>query len=247
MPAFAYEFSPYPIRPDIVAAFRRIWDYLASPGNWYAADERLAMVREVRGARRCALCGRRKQSLAPYGEPGSHDHAGRLPEPVVEVVHRLTTDSARLKKSWYDGLLEEGLSDAEYVEVVSVVTLTVAVDEFHHALGLPLEPLPDPKPGEPSRYRPHGATAPGAWVPMVGPEAATGAEADLYDGTGRAAHVLMALSLVPDATRVSNLVLDSLYMGSDVPDTSTNRGRALARPQIELLAARVSALNDCFY
>jgi alkylhydroperoxidase family enzyme len=247
VPAFAYEFSPYPIRPDIVSTYQRIWDYLASPGNWYTAAERLAIAQEVRGAHRCALCRRRKQSLAPYSEPGSHDHAGRLAEPVVEAVHRLTTDSARLKKSWYDGLLEEGLSDAEYVEVVAIVTLLVAVDEFHHALGLPLEPLPDPIPGEPSRYRPPGATAPGAWVPMVGAEGATGAEADLYADAARSAHVLMALSLVPDAVRVSHLVLDSLYMGADVPDGSTNRGRALARPQIELLAARVSAINDCFY
>ena len=35
--------------------------------------------------------------------------------------------------------------------------------------------------------------------------------------------------------------------GMDVPNTSRNSGRALKRPQIEFIAARVSAYNDCFY
>ena len=247
MTAFAFEYSPYPIRPDIVATYRQIWQHIAGPGCWYTGPERVAMANEVRRSRRCDLCRQRKRSLAPNTVAGEHDHAGRLPSEVVEVVHRLSTDSGRLKKSWYEDLLAQGLTDAQYVEVVSVVTLTFAVDEFHHALGLPLEHLPEAQSGEPSHYRPPGATAGGAWVPMVGVKGATGAEADLYGGAHRTAHVVSALSLIPDAVRVSAAALNALYMGEDTPDASTNRGWALKRSQIELIAARVSAINDCFY
>ena len=247
MTAFAYEYSPYPIRPDIVATYRQIWEFIAAPGCWYTGAEHVMMADEVRRSRNCTLCRQRKESLAPYSVAGDHDHAGRLPPEVVEVVHRLSMDSGRLKKSWYEDLLAKGLKDAQYVEAVSVVTLITAVDEFHHALGLPLEHLPAPQPGEPSRYRPPGATAGGAWVPMVGAKDAIGAEADLYGGADRTAHVVSALSLIPDAVRVSAAALNALYMGEDTPDAATNRGWALKRPQIELIAARVAAINDCFY
>lgn len=247
MTAFAYEYSPYPIRPDIVDTYREVWAFLARPGCWYTGAEHVAMARAVRGAAHCDLCRRRKASVTPYSMEGNHDHRTDLPAVVVEVVHRVTTDSARLKRSWYEDLLASALTDAQYVEIVSVVSLTLAVDEFHHALGLPLERLPEAQPGAPSRYRPAGANASGAWVPMVGVDGATGAEADLYGGASRTANVVSALSLIPDAVRVSNATLDALYMGQHTPNAATNRGRALKRPQIELLAARVSAINDCFY
>ena len=43
----------------------------------------------------------------------------------------------------------------------------ISVDRFHHAMGLPLEDLPDALPGEPSRERPDGIGEGEAWVPML--------------------------------------------------------------------------------
>ena len=61
-------------------------------------------------------------------------------------------------------------------------------------------------------------------------------------------NVLSAMSLVPDAVRmlfrlsgVQYLTLPGFMRFGDLP------GRALTRSQVELVAARVSALNDCFY
>jgi len=55
--------------------------------------------------------------------------------------------------------------------------------------------------------------------------------------------VFRAMSLVPDAVR--NLRRLSAYYVQSVGDTSLRT--SLDRPQIELIAARVSALNECFY
>ena len=248
MTAFAYDQLPYPIRSDIPKTNRLIWDHVAEPGYWWTGAERVAIAAELRRASNCKLCKARKESLAPYSVEGEHDHGGQLPPVVVEAVHRLGTDSGRLKKSWYEGLLEKGLTDAEYVEIVSVVSSVMTVDEFHHALGLPLERLPQPRTGEPSRYRPPGARPGDAWVPMIPIEGAVDQEADIYGGGNRIVNVVSALSLIPDAIRMANLILNTYYVfGPDIPNLSKNSGRALQRAQMEFIAARVSAINDCFY
>jgi hypothetical protein len=248
MPAFAYENLPYPIRSDIPKTNRAIWDHVARPGCWWTGAERIAMATEVRRARSCGLCRERKASLAPYSLKGQHDHGGSLPAAVIEAVHRLSTDSGRLKKTWFDGLMEQDLTDAMYVEIVAVVSVVLAVDEFHHALGLPLEPLPDPIAGEPSRYRPPGAKPADAWVPMIPAEGAVGEEADIYGGGNRIVNVVSALSLIPDAIRMADQILNTYYVfGPEMPNLSKNSGRALKRSQMEYIAARVSAINDCFY
>ncbi len=49
------------------------------------------------------------------------------------------------------------ISDAQYVEIISEVVAIVSIDSFCWGLGVPLHPLPEPHPGEPSRYRPAAA------------------------------------------------------------------------------------------
>lgn len=248
MESFSYQTLPYPMRSDIPRTNREIWAHIARPGCWWTGQERVAMAAEVRRAGTCALCRSRKKSLAPYSVEGAHDHGGLLRNEVVEVVHRVASDPGRLTKSWYEGLLEDGLTDAQYVEIVSVVAVVVTVDEFHHALGLGLEPLPDPVAGQPSHYRPPGARLAGAWVPMVLADGAVGDEADLYGGNPRIVNVVSALSLIPDAIRMAGEILNAYYVvGDDMPNLSKNSGRALQRSQMEYIAARVSSFNDCFY
>jgi hypothetical protein len=248
MTTFAYQTLSYPMRSDIPQTNREIWEHIASPGCWWTGQERVAMAHEVRRAGICKLCRVRKESMAPYSVAGEHDHGGLLADDVVEVVHRVASDPGRLKKSWYEDLLEKGLTDAQYVEIISVVSVVVAVDEFHHALGLRLESLPDPLPGTPSHYRPPGARIAGAWVPMVLADGAVGSEADLYGGNQRIVNVVSALSLIPDAIRMAGNILNAYYVvGDDMPNLSKNSGRALQRSQMEYIAARVSSFNDCFY
>jgi hypothetical protein len=70
---------------------------------------------------------------------------------MVDEIHRVTTDAARLTESWYRALLDQGLSPEAYVEALGVAVLVISIDRFHHAMGLPPEPLPTPLPGEPTR------------------------------------------------------------------------------------------------
>jgi hypothetical protein len=135
-----------------------------------------------------------------------------------------------------------------YVEILSVVVSTLAIDSFHHCLGFESEPLPEAREGEPSLYRPLEAKEGPAWVPMIDVKEVAESDADIYAGMDRNANVISAMSLVPDAVRLLKEQSAAMYLEvNEVANPASNGGRTLSRPQIELIAGRVSALNDCFY
>lgn len=246
---FAYSNSPYPVRPDIPDAHRYAWGKIAGPGNWWTGAQRVAIAAETRAAVSCELCATRKQALSPEGVAGTHDSVSQreLSDTAIDAVHRLVTDPSRLTESWLERCALAGLGDAYYVELLSVVVAVVSIDAFHAGLGFPLEPLPAPQSGPPDEYRPAAAKAE-AWVPMLSGATARGAEADLFGGARMVPNVLRAMSLVPDAVRLLKVLSAAHYIPmEDVPDPSASGGRALSRAQIELIAGRVSAMNDCFY
>ncbi len=234
-----------PIREAILVAHRDAWRRIARPGNWFDGPTRVAIATESRNAPDCALCAERKAALSPYSIQGTHDSLGTLPAEIVETVHRIVTDPARLRKQWYEGILAGGIADTEYVEIVGVVCSTVSVDTFAHAMGVPRPDLPTPEPGAPSRQRPSGVKPGPAWVPWIAPEDVTEPEADLYvHGTS---NIRRALTSVPDEQRgFFNLSHSQYLSGPEITDYGTDY-RAITRAQIELIAGRVSALNQCVY
>lgn len=236
------------MREDIRAAQQLLQDHVASPGTWWTAKERVAAAQAAREAVDCALCRARAAAVSPNAVQGRHDSGADLPEAIRDVVHRVRVDSGRLSRAWFDQVLAAGLTDARYVELVGVVAMTAGVDYFARALGVPLWPLPEPRAGEPLRRRPSGARAHGAWVPTIAPGDAAGPEADLYPaGATVLPNIATALSLVPDEVRVLRRLSTALYMAIEhVPGPTYRRG-PLERRQMELVAARVSALNQCFY
>ncbi len=241
-----YASAPVVVREDLAAAHRQAWQRLAEPGTWWTGAERVAIAAEARHAEACALCRARKAALTPNAVDGAHDSLGILPAPAVEAIHRIRTDPARLSRGWLKGLEAEGLADTHYVELVGVLAVTVAVDTFALALGLAPLPLPEPTTGEPSRRRPGAAVMQQAWVPQIPWDDKTGEAEALYGG-GFVANVRRALSLVPDAVRGFFDVMNTHYLpGKKVWDIGQNE-RAIDRGQMELLAARVSALNQCHY
>jgi len=167
-----YASSPFAIRDDLAASHARAWARIARPGTWWDGADRVAIAAETRHASGCALCRRRKEALSPSAVEGSHDSLARLPEIVVEVVHRVLTDPGRLGERWYRSVVAGGLTEEQYVEVVSVVAHIVAIDTMARGLGLDALPLPEPEPGSPSHYRPASAQPGGAWVPWVEPAGA---------------------------------------------------------------------------
>ena len=241
-----YRQSPLPLRDDLVAAQRRAWARLAAPGEWWTGAARLAIAEETRAATDCRLCQDRKAALSPNAVTGTHTAATNLPDILIDVIHRIRTDAGRLTRQFFDRALAGGLSDAEYVETVGVMATVIAVDSFCDAVGMPRHALPAPIAGEPRRRRPAGAKEDLAWVPTVAPEDITEAEAGMYDGLS-AVNIHRALSLVP-AEVAGFFDLDAVHYLPDavIRDFGTEY-RALTHAQIEFLAGRVSAINQCFY
>jgi hypothetical protein len=123
-----------------------------------------------------------------------------------------------------------GLSATRYVELVAIVSQLTAVDTFHRALGLDLAPLPVPQPGRPSRELPQpAATLTKSWVPMVGPPS-----------------IPTSLSAVPAEMAALEALHGPMYLSyEEMGDPAIARG--LTRAQMELVASRTSAINECFF
>lgn len=241
-----YGSSPYPVREDLIEAQRTAWRRLAEPGAFLDGARRIAVAREVRNAPSCALCQRRKDALSPFAVDGEHDHLGALGPSEVDVVHRIVTDSGRLSRDWLDGILESGLGDTEYIEIVSVIATTMVIDTFRRALDLAPFDLPAPVAGAPSGYSAPGAKDHDGWIRLVMPEDVVPEDGVLYDGP-LTSPVVRALSLVPEAKRVYWEMAECHYLPNDQMGNFATEIRAIDRMQMELIAARVSSLHQCVY
>ncbi len=246
MNAISYATASVPVRQDFAASHNRFWQRLAAPGAWWTGAERVAIAAEVRNAWSCELCKARLEALTPSAVQGQHDHLGALSEALVEVIHRVTTDPGRLTKSWFDGVMAAGLEAEQYVEIIGTLVALISIDRFCRGIGVPLHALTGPQAGAPSGYCPDGATQEDAWVPMIPPDNATGPEADLYGGY-QVGNVIRAMSLVPDEVRTLQDLGTVHYLPSHLVRNPSASAGSLSRMQIELIAGRVSVLQQCFY
>jgi hypothetical protein len=183
---------------------------------------------------------------------GTHDSSAALAPAEIEAVHRISTDPGRIGNSWYRRLLTEGLTDTRYVELVAVVAVVTAIDSFHYAAGLEFWDLPAPQNGLPTCRRPCGAKLGVAWMPILAPEDRTNDDPDLYrehPGPRQryGANIHRALSLVPAAMIDWWDLFETMYQTSHEMRDFSREPRAVTHPQMELLAARVAALNRCEY
>lgn len=235
-----------PIREDLSSAIDRTWQRLSGPGTWWTGPQRLQIVAETRNAVHCPLCRERRAALSPYAITGTHASLGTLPEAVVDVIHRVRTDANRLTDAWLERTLAAGLTDAEYVEIVGIVATTTGLDTFSRAMGTPPAPIPQARAGEPSRRRPKGAKNSIARVPTVSPADMTADDVNPYPEFGQV-HIQQALSLVPEAV-IEFFDLDTaLYLKQDWIRDFSREFRSLTHAQLELIAARASVINGCYY
>ena len=235
------------VREDLTAAHARAWEQIGNPGTWWDGAQRVAIAAETRHAPYCSLCRRRKEALSPVAIDGKHDSLDELPEIVVEVIHRVRTDPGRLSERWFRDVVASGLREEEYVETVSIVAHVVAIDTMARGIGFEPLPLPQPRPGQPSQYRPGGAKRGDAWVPWIEPPDLSAVEAGIYPVGRPAANIMKAMSLVPDEVRSFFDIVLHQYQGPAEMRDFSHEYREISHAQIELLAARVSALNQCLY
>ncbi len=218
---------PVPVRDDLTAALRASWADIGRPGGWWTAEERLAIASLARAERL-------QRREPPWGRDRSQPEVAVLPARAVEAARRIAADPAQLDREWAEGVIAE-IGNEHYVELASVVVTTVAADAFCEAMGMDREPLLAPQPGEPSRERPDGIGDIGAWVPV-------------QVVNWQRANVARAMSLSPGGARTFWRMVGAMYTGSaDDFDRLIWDHRPLGRLEVELLAARVSALNECFY
>ena len=245
MSAFDYDDAPVPVRQDIVAAHNRAWRRIARPGTWHSGEVRVRIAAETRNAKACRLCAARKEALSPYGVEGEHDSLGGLSDAIVEAIHRIATDPGRLTRKWYESLLADGLTAEEYVETVGVVCTTISVDTFARAMGMDPLPLPEPAAGDPTRVRPASASQGPAWVPWIAPGDAAEDEVDLF--SPEHANIHRAMSFVPAEARGFFDLVETQYLQRHQMRDFANEFRAIDHAQIELIAGRISAINQCVY
>ena len=240
------------IRADLQAAQGHAWERIGQPGTWWSGADRVAIAAETRHAVQCELCVTRREALSPVMVAGDHSSLGALPPAPVEAVHRIRTDSGRLNWPWYRQMLDDELSEEQYVELVAIAAIVVAVDTFRSALGVPPLDLPQPCVGAPTRIRPHGARRDVAWMATLAPEDRTDEDPDLYrEHPGPreryGANIHRALSLVPHAMMQWWDMFECMYLTSPAMRDFGREYRAVTHAQMEMLAARVAALNRCHY
>jgi hypothetical protein len=247
-PAIDYRNTGIAVRGDIIASQTRAWESLGAPGTWWTGAERVAIAREVRAALRCPGCAERKAALSPYALIAPHVADTDLPPAVVDAVHRVVTDPGRLSRRWVGEVIAAGVSDAQLVELVSVVCTVMVIDGFARAIGADPAPLPAPVAGDPSRRRPAEAIDEGYFVPTIPFAVGQRPEVGLYEPAPFMPNVGRGLSLVPDAVRTARDLMVAHYMKYEQVATDWEPSdRPITRSQIELVAARTSAKNDCFY
>jgi hypothetical protein len=152
-----------------------------------------------------------------------------LPALLTEAAQSVSAAVDLVTREWVDDLRAHGMAIEQYVEVVGVVSRLAAVDAYVRGVGSAEEPLPDPAPGEPTRERNSRVRWRNAFVPT-----------DPEDGAR------YALSAVPAEEEARDRLHAELYLSMEQM-TDFSYQDVLSRAQMELLAARVSLVNNCFY
>ena len=236
-----YDESRYEISENLEEVHDQHLHELGNPGTWGTGDQRLAIAGCARQAGIAA-------GLLEETESGSQSSSGGLSGVAKKVVNELAVLPKDFNESSYQRAIKGGFTEEEFVEIVGIVARIVDLDVFARGIGVPLKPFPEAQSGEPSRKRPETATQEQAWVPTVPnlPEGGDIAKA-LY-GEMPKPYIVRGLSLVPDEMK-KHLELEQVqYMPlKHVRDFDHQHHAGLTRVQVEIVAGRVSAINQCFY
>lgn len=236
-----YDESAFPVSDEIASVHATQLRQLGEPGTWGTGTQRIAVAAQARQAGYAA--GVLEQ------EPGSREPEEiDFPAAVRDFIRKLAVAPKDVVKSDYEEVRASGLSDEEYVEIVGIVSRATNVDIFARGIGVPLQPLPEPQPGQPSRERPPEAIPEHAWVPTI-PNGAAGGEIgeELYQGKPKP-YIIRGLSLVPDELRRHVTLEYAQYLPIPrILDMEYSHHTGLTRPQVEVVAGRVSSINECFF
>lgn len=210
--------------PRIRESLESVSEQLRRCGTWWDAPQVGAIVRRARD-------GFAQRGVAPWLRP-LPDEVAELPAAAVAVIDRVTTDPGSIDRRWAGEQIAV-LGDGPYVELVGLTAVSVIVHLYAEGAGEMVAAVGESAEdaGHPSRERPAGLGDIGAYVVMTDP----------FDF----ANVARALSLVPSANQAFYTVVRPMY--SEAGFEQLVWDTPLSRPQVELVASRVAAMNECFY
>ncbi len=221
------------VRDDLAEAHRLAWEHIARPGSWWTGAERVEL------ASTAILALADGDPLPPWAHVTA---SGRLSDALVapaaahDFTYRLARHAGTITRDLYDAVTTT-IGELPFVELCAIVSTVAAVWHFRRNIGLPVPPLPAPVAGEPTGRRPERvAQAQLNWVPVAAPP-------------DQVAAVVQAYTAVPDEQDNTWRMADAQYMpDAEMVDPAwTRRPGGLSRAQMELVAARVTKLRDCFY
>jgi hypothetical protein len=221
------------MRDDLAEAHRLAWDHVAAPGSWWSSAERV----ELAGTVLLAIAD--DDPLAPWvgvTSTGRLRHELVAPRAAHDVAYRLTRHAGTMTADVYRAAAGE-VGELPYVELCAIVSTVAAVAHFCRNIGVPVPLLKAPIGGRPTGSQPERlARAQFNWVPVAEP-------------ADQVAAVVQAYTAVPGEQHNTWRMADAQYMPQPEmvnPDWSRRPG-GLSRAQMELVAARLTRLRDCFY
>lgn len=209
------------IREDLVDAHRQSLAHVASPGARLSAARRVQIAEVVRDA--YLAVDPSPPWVRPFGDP------------TLDVAYRIARHAGTITEQWYEQIISDGMHPLEFVEILGVVVATVTPIAFARGAGVPLPNIPSPITGNPTgREAAELAPATLNWVPVAAP-------------ADQVASVVQALSALPDEWDNLWRLAGAQYMSDrQMDDPLWNRG-TLSRPQMELIAGRLSLIRECFF
>jgi len=220
------------VRTDLAEAQAAAWQELGSAGPCFTGAQRVELMQTAIDAYFD------RAPLPPWVTPSSV--TGRLPanplsRPVAhDIVFRVAAHAGTLTESWYRSMVDQ-VGERAYIELVALTCTVVPIISFRRALGLEPWAMPAVVDGPPTNVVAESlASATLNWVPVAAPADQT-------------ASVLQAFTALPtENARVWRLAATQYIPNDEMSDPHWTRG-TLTRPQIELVAMRVSQLRQCFF
>jgi hypothetical protein len=220
------------VRRDLADAHRLAWEHVAEPGSWWAGEQRVELARTAMSALA------EPDPLPPWVSASGSGRIASLTAPAAahDLAYRLARHAGTITIDVYRSTTAQ-IGELPYVELCGIVSTVAAVWHFCRNVGIEVPPLPPPVAGEPSREMPDQLATPRLnWVPVAAP-------------ADEVAAVVQAYTAVPGEHANTWRMAASQYMSdADMvhPDWCRRPG-GLTRAQMELVAARVTLLRDCFY
>ncbi len=177
-----------------------------------------------RGAQRVALA-----------EVTRDAHIGRasttvdIDKTTADAARKIAIDAPTIRQNWVQEVTDSAIGQNAFVELTAIVSQVTTIDTYTIGIGETLRPLPLAEPGEPSYEEVKGARLNRGWYPTRGIAGAPN-----------------CFSAVTAENQALHDIHEALYLSMSEmsnPDIT----KTLHRSQIELLAARTSHHNDCFY